>query len=180
MVKVKAPKRVKLTKRQPTRTVKIRFIIQNRSPTAETIPDADTLEKLVTSELTSIVPGSLCAAPAVKLVPGKLLKKLPITLKPKKKLKLTFLATFNCATDPAKSTKKDPGHEDFELTGSVDRSVIDGKADIHPQDDGCPRSVTPPYEIDPFPDGTIKDKGCGAKKADGTFGDPVLIDVFVK
>lgn len=31
-----------------------------------------------------------------------------------------------------------------------------------------------------YPDGTILDKGCGTKRADKTFGDPVLVDVVVK
>jgi hypothetical protein len=34
--------------------------------------------------------------------------------------------------------------------------------------------------IDPFPDGTILDKGCGTRRPDKTFGDPVLTDVVDK
>lgn len=40
--------------------------------------------------------------------------------------------------------------------------------------------VTPPFEVDLNPDGTIKDKGCGEKKDDKTFGAPVLVDVVVR
>ena len=46
--------------------------------------------------------------------------------------------------------------------------------------DKCPRSVTAPLDIDPFPNGKIKDKGCETKKSDKTFGDPIFLDVFVK
>lgn len=49
-----------------------------------------------------------------------------------------------------------------------------------PDDDTCPRSVIPPFALDPYPDGKIKDKGCGAPKPDKTLGDPVLTDVVVK
>jgi hypothetical protein len=62
----------------------------------------------------------------------------------------------------------------------VRHAALDGNADTHPADDACPRSVTPPAEIDPNPNGKIKDKGCGAKKPDKTFGAPVVVDVTVK
>ena len=55
-----------------------------------------------------------------------------------------------------------------------------GPSDVHPDDDACPRQVTPPGVVDTYPDGKIVDKGCGTKKADKTFGDPVLVDVVVK
>ena len=42
------------------------------------------------------------------------------------------------------------------------------------------RTVTPPGEIDPLPNGKILDKGCGVKKPDKTLGLPNLVDVFVK
>ena len=61
---------------------------------------------------------------------------------------------------------------------SVHREVIDDEADIHPAND-CPRSVDPPFERDLYPNATIKDKGCGKKKPDKTFGAPVLTDVVV-
>ena len=61
----------------------------------------------------------------------------------------------------------------------MSRSVL-GDPDSHPADDSCPRSVTPPYAVDPYPDGKIRDKGCGAKKPDKTRGGEVLIDVGVR
>jgi hypothetical protein len=62
----------------------------------------------------------------------------------------------------------------------VDHSALDGQADTDPIDDVCPRSVTPPFRPDPNPDGKLKDKGCGVKKSDGTFGADVLIDIVDK
>lgn len=44
----------------------------------------------------------------------------------------------------------------------------------------CPHSAPPPFRLDPNPDGTLKDKGCGAKKDDGTLGADVLVDVVDK
>lgn len=58
--------------------------------------------------------------------------------------------------------------------------MIAVRAEYQPADDMCPRSVTLPFEVDPNPDGTIKDKGCGEKKDDKTFGAPVLVDVVVR
>ncbi len=62
------------------------------------------------------------------------------------------------------------------MSARVDRSAL-GDPDSHPVDDVCPRSVTPPYEVDPFPNGKIRDKGCGAKKPDKTRGGDIVIDV---
>jgi len=87
--------------------------------------------------------------------------------------------TFTCANDPKKSVKKDPGHEDYRISALVVAREI-GSGDVHPDDDGCPRQVPPPGVVDAYPDGKIVDKGCGTKKADKTFGDPVLVDVVVK
>ena len=50
----------------------------------------------------------------------------------------------------------------------------------HPQDDFGPRSAKPPFEIDPNPDGTIKDRGVGKQKPDHTFGADITTDVVVK
>jgi hypothetical protein len=83
-------------------------------------------------------------------------------------------------SDPAKSAKDDPGHEDYRYMAMVNHSVLDGQSDTDTVDDVCPHSVAPPYRPDPNPDGTLKDKGCGKKKADNTFGADVLTDVVDK
>jgi hypothetical protein len=40
--------------------------------------------------------------------------------------------------------------------------------------------VTPPFRLDPNPDGTLRDRGCGARQTDGTFGGPVVVDVIAR
>ncbi|MBI2877435.1 MAG: hypothetical protein HYY20_11185 [Candidatus Tectomicrobia bacterium] len=105
---------------------------------------------------------------------------LPLTLKPKQTLEVVFEVTFDCANDRAKSTPTNPRHADYRYVAVVDRKALDGAADSHPVDDLCPRSVTPPFEVDPNPDGKIKDRGCGEQKADKTLGADLLTDVVVK
>ena len=78
---------------------------------------------------------------------------------------------------PARSNG--PGHEDYQLDAAVSHSAL-GTGDEHAADNQCPRTVTPPGEVDPFPNGKIVDKGCGAKKPDKTYGAPIALDVVVK
>lgn len=158
---------VKLTDRRPDRTVLVKVQIQNRGPAPETIPDETTLARLVALEAESL---GACATPAVALVDGKPQKKLPATVKSKAKLNVAFEIAIDCANDPAKGTP------DFRLSARVDATALGG-GDGHPDDDVCPRQVTPPGVADPNPDGKILDKGCGAKRSDRTFGDPVELDV---
>ena len=97
----------------------------------------------------------------------------PITLLTKKKLTLAFTATFNCANDPAAGAS----HKDFRTVATVHHEAIDGKPDSHTADDSCPHA---PIGVDPNPDGSIKDAGCGGKNPDGTLGADVLTDVVVR
>jgi hypothetical protein len=60
------------------------------------------------------------------------------------------------------------------------RAEVHHASDGHPVDDVCPRQVPPPGVVDPHPDGSILDKGCGAKLANKTFGGPVLVDAVRK
>src|SRR5205814_1954617 len=84
-----------------------------------------------------------------------------VTLFPKQSLKVYFDVTFttNCVNDPVRNARFDPGHEDYRYRAAVHQDALDGQPDTHPEDDVCPRSVIPPFDIDPNPDGTIKDKG---------------------
>jgi len=82
---------------------------------------------------------------------------------------------IDCANDAAKGV----GREDYRVTARVSHSVL-GTGDAHVADGACPRTVSPPGEVDPFPNGKIVDKGCGTKKTDKTFGDPIFVDVIVK
>ena len=88
---------------------------------------------------------------------------------------MVFDLTVSCANDGTKGA----GHEDYRFTAAVNHSQL-GAGDAHSQDDICPRTVAPPGVPDPIVGGKFLDRGCGAKKSDGTFGGPVLLDVIVK
>jgi hypothetical protein len=171
VTEISAPKTVTLSTRTPVKTAVAKVTIQNRSPHTENIKDEATLKNLVT--LTPLSLGA-CLPPTAALKTGKFT--FPIVIKPKKSLKVDFDVTFSCANDPARSTAKSP-HYDYRYGASVNHAALDGESDTHPGDDTCPRTVTPPYEVDPNPDGTIQDKGCGSKKTDGTFGGEIYTDV---
>jgi len=177
VTQIRALSRIVLRQSHPIRTGSVRVEIQNRSPTPETIEDSATLEKLVTLTAGSL--GSCPNAPTV-LHDGPPQEPLPRTLAPKENLTVVFDVTFDCANDPLRTTAADPGHDDYSYTATVSHAALDGEPDTHPVDDVCPRSVTPPFVIDPNPDGTIQDRGCGKLKPDRTFGAPVTTDVIVK
>ncbi|MBI2876397.1 MAG: SBBP repeat-containing protein [Candidatus Tectomicrobia bacterium] len=174
VTRITVPKKVTLTAKRPAQNVQIKVQVQNRSPHPETIQDTTMLDNLVSLSVESLW---TCPAPTPALRSGSPQKALPLTLKPKQTLEVIFDLTLDCANDRAPSTPSDPGHEDYRYSATVNRVVLDGEADSHPADDLCPRSVTPPFEVDPNPDGRIKDKGCGGPKADGTLGAEVLTDV---
>lgn len=173
VTKISAPKRVALSDRRPEKVVKVKVQIQNRSPNDEVIESFAALQGLVHLSVTSV---DACSSPLPQLLPPK---SFPIVLRPKKKLTLKYLVTFDCANDAAKSTRKDPGHEDFSLSATVTRDALDGVPDTDVEDDTCPRIVAPPFVlVDSIPG--LKDKGCGAKRPDKTLGDPILTDVVIK
>ena len=66
--------------------------------------------------------GTTCTAPIALLAPPPA-KKFPIELKSKAMLAVQFDVTFDCANDPAKTTKQDPGHDDFRFTATVTRAA---------------------------------------------------------
>ena len=173
LVRIRAPRRVVL-RGGAALTRRIGVDIQNRGQTAITIPDIDALTNLVSFAVASV--GIACPDPVVQLHPGKPNQPLPVTVRPKKTLTVYFDVTFDCANDPLRNSDGD-----FSFTASVDLSTLPGgSADAHAADDNCPRSVMPPFEIDPNPDGTIRDKGCGGKKPDRTLGADVVTDVIVR
>ncbi|TMA79744.1 MAG: Ig-like domain repeat protein [Deltaproteobacteria bacterium] len=173
VTKIKAPKTVALTQNVPAKVVRVKVEIQNRSPHPETVSDLLTLAKLVHFDVGSN--GLGCVPPVALIHAGKPQHKLPLTLKPKAKVQVLFDLPIACANDATKGA----GHEDYRLSAQVFHSAL-GSGDAHPADNGCPRTVSPPGEIDPFPNGKILDKGCGAKKPDKTLGLPLLLDVLVK
>lgn len=145
------------------RLVKVQ--IQNQSMHAETITNA----ALVNLVALQVGPPGSCAAPTLALHAGPPQKSLPFSLKSKQKVNIIFDAAF---TDCAGA---------YTYAASVDHAALAGaEADADSVDDVCPRSVNPPFRPDPNPDGTIKDKGCGKRKPNGTFGDPVVTEVVVR
>ena len=178
VVKITAPAIVRLSAKVPSRTVQVQVQIQNRSPHAETIASLDGLVDLSVGSL------GVCNNLTATLHVGKPQKVPPtMTLLPKKTLIVYFDVTFttNCVNAPAFGTSFNPGHGDYRYSATVHHESLPGGApDTHSEDDVCPRSVTPPYDTEPNPDGTIKDKGCGSKKADGTFGGDVITDIWLQ
>jgi hypothetical protein len=99
-------------------------------------------------------------------------------LAPKRKMNVSYLVTLQC-TGALSANSSDSTRGDYSYSATVHRDVLDGSADIHDEDDVCPRDA-PAGGVDslPPPKG-VKDKGCGAKKVDRTFGAPVVTDVVL-
>ena len=177
---ITAPKLVTLTGKSPAKTFPVKVKIQNRSPHPEIVQDLAMLGDLVRLSIESLGALPECSAPTPVLRSGPPQKAFPIRINSKGLLTVYFDVTIDCANDPAMTTPKNPGHSDYSYSSTVNHAALDGREDIHFEDDTCPRSVTPPFELDPSPDETIKDKGCGQKKQDGTFGADILTDVVIK
>ena len=99
-------------------------------------------------------------------------------LAPRQAMTVAYLVTLQCTSAlPANSADSTRG--DYSYSASVHHDVLDGSADIHDEDDVCPRDALP-GGIDslPPPKG-IADKGCGARKPDRTLGAPVITDVVL-
>jgi hypothetical protein len=154
------PKKVTLSSATPSKTSLLTVNIQNKGPFPETIEDATMLTNLITLTVESL--GS-CPTPSSTLHAGKPQKPLPITVKPGKTLTVYYDVTFDYANDPGKNIP------DYRFNAVVNHAALDGKEDSNLLDDVCPRSATAPT-----------DKGCGAKKRDGTIGGDLLTDVVVK
>lgn len=165
---INAPKRITLTKGRP-KTALVKVQIQNRGALAETISDVSVLNNLVHLQVESL---GACPAPVATLLGESPQKTLPVTLKSKQKLNVVFAVSFACA-DSLESA-------DFRYSATVNRAALDGKSDDHPDDDMCPRDASKPFAFDLYPDGKIKEKGCGEKKPDGSFGADVGTAVIIK
>ena len=168
-------------------TLPVTVVIQNRSDHNETVSDLTKLGDGTTTGLVRLSvdivddDGENCQAAGVALNGAKntaLFAKGPNVLKPGGRLTLNYLVTYNCSNAKvAAKTDLSPG--DYSHTATVHHDVLDGKKDVHAADDICPHSALPGF-IDPSPPpkGTI-DKGCGAKKPDGTLGGLVVTDVVL-
>lgn len=146
--------------------------IQNRSDHAETIPDMATLKKVVGLQVLPF--GGPCRPEPVVTYRQR---SMPVTLKSKGSITVVFDVVLACANDPARGV----GHEDYSFVATIKHSMLPGAVpDDHPVDDVCPRdALATPGHIDPNPDSSIVDLGCGKKKPNGTFGLPVKTDVYL-
>ncbi|MGH7966412.1 MAG: choice-of-anchor Q domain-containing protein, partial [Candidatus Binatia bacterium] len=140
-LKITGPRTVTLTSSKPVQTKTVKVQLQNQGQEAETIPDAAALAALVQVGLTSLDTVMDCADVLGTLDASKL--EFPLTLQageePTKgqKLTLAFTVTFDraaCIPDPLKTSKKDPGHEDYRPWASIDLGAL-GETDSDPTDD---------------------------------------------
>jgi hypothetical protein len=102
------------------------------------------------------------------LAPGRLA--FPVVLGPGKKLTAAYEVVIDCANDPDRSTRAEPG-QDYAVSAALDRLALDGQVDADRSDDVCPRA--------PARAAAARDAGCGLRSPDGSFGAPP-IDVFVR
>lgn len=173
------PATVTLTAAKPQQTKTVKVQLQNQSPHVETIPNAAALEALLQLTVDALATPNNCPNLTSTLDVSKL--SFPLTIGVTKKLAVAFSVTFGpaCIPDPLKSTKT-ASHDDYRFVATVDHSTLNGQVDTDPLDDTCPHSVAAPFRPDPNPDDTLKDKGCGEKKLDKTFGADVVTDVVDK
>jgi hypothetical protein len=183
VTKLSAPKTVK---GNAAVMLPVKVTIQNRSDHSEEIPDASFLGDGQTTGLVRLSvdriddDGEGCdVAAGVALDTVKnaaLFSKGPKVLKLKGTATINFLVTYHCfSAQPA--NKLDLTRGDYSHTATVYHDVIDpGVADSHTADDTCPHN--PLFDSNPLPSG-MTDKGCGAKKPDGTLGGAVVTDVVL-
>lgn len=129
VTKLKLPRRVSLSVARPVVVKKGSVQLRNQGAGPETIADADALAALLGLAITPT--SEACLAPAVEWVPPK--QGFPLVVRPKKKLKLKFLVSWDCVGG-------------FETTFTLSLPE-----DVDPSDDVCPRPRAG------------ADKGCGKK-----------------
>ncbi|MGE5816699.1 MAG: hypothetical protein ACM37Z_01660, partial [Deltaproteobacteria bacterium] len=161
----------------------VKVTIQNRGNHNETITAANLGDGLSTGlvrlSVSVLDDNEGCLAAGVALDAAKnatLFGAGSKVVSPGKTLTINFLVTFNCPGVLPKNTA-DSTPADYGFSATVYHDVLDGSADIHPEDDVCPRDALPgSFDPLPPPKGT-SDKGCGAKKPDLTLGAPVTTQV---
>jgi glucose/arabinose dehydrogenase len=151
---VKAPSRVSLSESRPEVTSSLAVTIVNTGTATETVVDIADLGALVTLNGTALT-DECPDAPAATLLPPK--KGFPVVLGPRKKLKVGYTATFECASDT-------PLEVEYQWDVAVDLETALGNEDAVPANDVCPRAAS------------ADDKGCGGKPA----GSPIQTDVQMK
>lgn len=124
-----------LTAAKPEQTKTIRVQIQNQSSQVETIPNAGTLAAMLGLTVEALDTPADCPDLAAAIVTDNF--SFPLTIKAKAKLTVPFSVTFtpDCIPDPAGATGSHPGHEDYRLSATVNRFLLDGKLDTDSADD---------------------------------------------
>jgi hypothetical protein len=182
VTKISAPKTAKGT---GAVMLPVKVTIQNRSDHREKIPDASYLGDGITTGLVQLAVNKIdddsenCQDAIVALDTLKnaaLFSKGPKVIKSKGRVTINFLVTYQCfGALPKNTSDLSPG--DYNHTATVYHDVIDlGVIDSHAADDTCPHN--PLFDSNPLPSG-MTDKGCGAKKPDGTLGGAVVTDVVL-
>jgi hypothetical protein len=166
-------------------TAAVTVTIQNRSDHSETITPVNLGNGVSTGLVRLSVSvtdndSEQCQAPVVALNAGKNAALFGTggtkVLAPKKTVNIGYLVTLQC-TGALPANGADATRGDYTFSATVHRDVLDGSADIHDEDDACPRDpLDGGVDSLPPPKG-IKDKGCGAKNPDGSLGAPVVTDV---
>ena len=171
------PKTVRLTLNRPERTKAVRVIVHNQSLHEEIIPDLDTLQAFISLQVEALDTPAMCPDITPELDASRLM--FPLVFKRNRARSIRFLVTFgDCVPDRLRTTRQDPEHEDYRYSATLSRVAIDGMPDMDPTDDNCPRTIAPPFRIDPNPNGRRRDRGCGRRKPDRTFGADILTDIF--
>lgn len=137
VVRISAPKRVRLTQNKPTRTVRVLVTIQNSGTAPEVIGSLDGLVTLVAESLQP----ELCPNLVGRLTTRGV--RLPVTLRPKKSMRIPFDVTYSvtCIPDLKQTTRRE-NHDDYRYVATVDRSVLDGAADANPSNNTKTGPVT--------------------------------------
>jgi hypothetical protein len=183
VVKITAPASVKAAI-QSNRPVSV--LIQNRSSHVETIHQSDLGDGVTTGLVRLAVDpidtsGESCG-PATATLDSVRNAKLfakgggKYSLASKGTLTINYLVSYKCSAAKL-GAKTDPAPGDYSHQAAVYHDVLGIGSDVHTGNNVCPRSVTPPFIIDPSPDGTIVDRGCGAVKPDKTFGADVVTNI---
>jgi hypothetical protein len=161
----------------------VKVTIQNRGDHSETITPANLGDGISTGlvrlSVTTLDDNEGCLAAGVALDAVKnaaLFGSGSVILPSKKTLTINFLVTFECpGALPKKTADSTPA--DYSFSATVYHEALDGTADVHSEDDVCPRGPLP-GSLDPFPPpkGT-SDKGCGAKMPNRSLGGPITTGV---
>jgi hypothetical protein len=151
-------------------TGSVKVVIQNRGDHTETVMSGDLGDGVTTGLVRLAVNGGGCQPAVVALDTAKnagLFRTGVQNFSPRKSLTIYYLVTFQCSG--AGGT--------YSFSATAHDEVLDGSPATLPQDSVCPRDAFP-GGVDPlpYPKGT-RDRGCGAKKPDGTLGNPVVTNV---